>query len=73
MAAGLREMQENRGFSENRIDKFRFVKLHTRFLIQYTFERHPAQVFRMISGQRCQLFDCQIVIDSDHVPRIPHR
>ena len=26
----------------------------------------------MISGQRCQLFDCQIVIDSDHVPRMDH-
>ena len=24
MAAGLREMQENRGFSENRIDKIEF-------------------------------------------------
>lgn len=24
MAAGLRKMQENRGFSENRIDKLRF-------------------------------------------------
>ena len=27
MAAGLREMQENRGFSENRIDKLEFVGL----------------------------------------------
>ena len=26
----------------------------------------------MISGQSCQLFDCQIVIDSDHVPRMDH-
>ena len=48
------------------------MKLHARFLIQYTFERHPAQVFRMVSGQCRQLFDCQIVIDSDHVPRMDH-
>ena len=27
MAADLRKMQENQGFSENRIDKFRFVFL----------------------------------------------
>ena len=41
-------------------------------MIQYTFECHPAQVFRMISGQCRQLFDCQIVIDSDGVPRMDH-
>ena len=50
----------------------RYKGLHSRFLIQYAFERHPAQVFRMISGQRRQLFDRQIVIDSDHVPRMDH-
>ncbi len=27
MAAGLREMQENRGFSENRIDKLELIFL----------------------------------------------
>ena len=48
------------------------MKLHARFLIQYTFERHPAQVFRMISGQCRQLFDCQIVVDSDHIPRMDY-
>ena len=52
--------------------QIRFLKLQARFLIQHAFERYPAQVFRMISGQRCQLFDCQIVIDSDHVPRMDH-
>ena len=41
-------------------------------MIQYAFERYPAQVFRMVSGQCRQLFDCQIVIDSDYVPRVNH-
>ena len=36
MVAGLREMQENQGFSENRIDKLEFVDIkasvfHSRF------------------------------------------
>ena len=52
--------------------QIRILKLHSWFLIQYAFERYPAQVFRMISGQGRQLFDCQIVIDSDHVPRMDH-
>lgn len=30
MAADLREMQENQGLSENRIDKFRFISLPQR-------------------------------------------
>ena len=52
--------------------QIRILKLHSWFLIQYAFERYPAQVFRMISGQCRQLFDCQIVIDSDGVPRMDH-
>ena len=32
MAAGLREMQENRGFSENRIDKLEFVQLSSEII-----------------------------------------
>lgn len=52
--------------------KSEFLKLHSRFLIQYAFECYPAQVFRMISGQCRQLFDCQIVIDSDLVPHMGH-
>ena len=31
MAAGLREMQENRGFSENRIDKSELNKIAARW------------------------------------------
>ena len=41
-------------------------------MIHYAFECYPSQVFRMISGQSCQLFDCQIVIDSNPVPRMYH-
>ena len=52
--------------------QIRILKLHSWFLIQYAFERYPAQVFRIISGQCRQLFDCQIVIDSDGVPRMDH-
>ena len=37
-----------------------FWSTTNRFLIQHTFECHPAQVFRMISGQSRQLFNCQI-------------
>ena len=39
MAAGLREVQENRGFSENRIDKIEFVCLFltVRFVIVILF------------------------------------
>ena len=36
MAAGLRKMQENRGFSENRIDKSRFVEM----IILYSALQH---------------------------------
>ena len=52
--------------------QIRILKLHSWFLIQYAFECYPAHVFRMVSGQCRQLFDCQIVIDSDHVPRMDH-
>ena len=36
MAADLRKMQENRGFSENRIDKSRFARLMFVFKIYHT-------------------------------------
>ena len=37
MVADLREMQENQGFSENRIDKLEFVTLSCLYLLKQEF------------------------------------
>ena len=37
MAAGLRKMQENQGFSENRIDKFEFIALEHQYSLRVLY------------------------------------
>ena len=49
----------------NSIDRYILAIL---LLFQYPSHRHPADVLRMIPGERCHSIDIPVIVDPDRIP-----